>query len=99
MIYRDADEVDSFGAEASVPTSRLWSLLEYLGISTNPRYRIKEVSHPGWEEFKAITEILLGCRVLCRHQGPAFGAARSDVVADANWKAITLWFCSNKSQL
>jgi hypothetical protein len=99
MIYRDADEVDSFGAEASVPTGRLCGLLEYLGISTNPKYRIKEVSHPGWEEFKAITEILLGCRVLCRHQGPVFGAARSDVVADANWKAITLWVYSNKSRL
>jgi hypothetical protein len=35
-MYRDADEVESFGAEALVPTGRLWTLLEHLGINTAP---------------------------------------------------------------
>jgi hypothetical protein len=56
-MYRDADEVESFGAEAPVLTGRLWALLEHLGITTAPRYRIKEVPHSGRVEFKAITEI------------------------------------------
>jgi hypothetical protein len=53
-LYRDADEVESFGAEAPVLTGRLWSLLEHLGITTAPRYRIKEVSCSGRVDFKAI---------------------------------------------
>jgi hypothetical protein len=40
-MYRDADEVESFRAETPVITSRLWALLEHLGITTAPRYRIK----------------------------------------------------------
>jgi hypothetical protein len=35
-VYRDADEVESFGAEALVLTSRLRALLEHLGITTAP---------------------------------------------------------------
>jgi hypothetical protein len=35
-MYQDADEVESFGAEALVPAGRLWALLEYLGITTAP---------------------------------------------------------------
>jgi hypothetical protein len=57
-MYRDADEVESFRAEALVTTGSLQALLEHLGITTAPRYRIKEVPHPGWVEFKDITEIL-----------------------------------------
>jgi hypothetical protein len=71
-MYRDADEVESFGAEALVLTGRLRALLEHLGITTAPRYRIKEVSHPRWVEFKAVAEIFFRSRVLCRHKGPAF---------------------------
>jgi hypothetical protein len=81
-MYRDTDEVESFKTEALVPTGRLWALLEHLGINTAPKYRIKEVPRPGWVEFKAITEIFLGSRVLCRHKGAAFRASHSDVVAD-----------------
>jgi hypothetical protein len=80
-MYCDAEEVESFEAEASILTSRLRALLEHLGITTAPRYRIKEVSHPGWVEFKAIAEIFFGYRVLYRHKGPAFMASRNDVVA------------------
>jgi hypothetical protein len=98
-MYQDADMVGSFGAEAPVPTSRLWALLELLGITTTPRYRIKDVLCLGRVEFKAIVEIFLGSRVLCIHKGPAFRASRSDAVADAAWQAITSWVRSNKSRL
>jgi hypothetical protein len=98
-MYRDADEVESFGVEAPVLTVRLRALLEHLGITTTPRYRIKEVPRPGWVEFKAILEIFFASRVLCKHKGPAFRTSRSDAVADAAWQAITSWVRSNKSQL
>jgi hypothetical protein len=98
-MYRDADEVESFGVEAPILTGRLRALMEHLGITTAPRYRIKEVPRPGRVELKAIAEIFFRSRVLCRHKGPAFRTSRSDVVADAAWQAITLWVCSNKSQL
>jgi hypothetical protein len=98
-MYRDADEVESFGIEALVLTGRLQTLLEHLGITTTPWYRIKEVLHSGRLEFKAITEIFFGSRVLCQHKGPAFTTSRSDAVADVAWQAITLWVHSNKSWL
>jgi hypothetical protein len=63
-MYRDADEVESFEAEAPVLTGRLRALLEHLGITTAPRYRIKEVPRSGRLEFKAIVEIFFGSRVL-----------------------------------
>jgi hypothetical protein len=46
-MYRDDDEVESFKAEAPVLVGRLRALLEYLGITTTPRYRIKEVPRSG----------------------------------------------------
>jgi hypothetical protein len=46
-MYRDAEEVESFGAKAPVPTGGLQAMLVHLGITTAPRYRIKEVPHPG----------------------------------------------------
>jgi hypothetical protein len=98
-MYRDADEVESFGAEAPVPTRRLRALLEHLGINTAPRYRTKEVRHPRRVEFKAIAEIFLMFRILYRHQGSAFRASRSKAVVDAVWQAITSWVRSNKSRL
>jgi hypothetical protein len=57
------------------------------------------VPRPGRVEFKAVVEIFLGSRVLCRHKGPAFRASCSDAVADAGWQAITSWVRSNKSRL
>jgi hypothetical protein len=98
-MYRDADEVESFGAESPILTGRLRALLEHLGITTAPRYRIKEVPRSGWVEFKAIAEISFGSRILCRHKGPAFRTSRSDVIADNVWQAITSWVHSNKSRL
>jgi hypothetical protein len=74
-------------------------LLELLGITTTPRYQIKEVLRSGRVEFKAITEIFFRSRILCRHNGPAFRTSRSDAVVDAAWQAITSWVRSNKSRL
>jgi hypothetical protein len=88
-MYRDADEVESFGIEALVLAGRLRALLEHLGITTAPRYRIKEVPRPGRVEFKAIAEIFFRSRVLYRHKGPAFRTSRSNAIADAAWQAIT----------
>jgi hypothetical protein len=98
-MYRDADEVESFGAESLILVGRLQALLEHLGITTAARYRIKEVPRSGRVEFKVITEIFFGSRVLCRHKGPAFRTSRSDDIADAAWQAITSWVHSNKSRL
>jgi hypothetical protein len=98
-MYRDADEVESFGAESLILAGRLRALLEHLGITTAPEYRIKEVPHSGRVEFKAIAEVFFGSRVLCRHKGPAFRTSHSDAVADAAWQAITSWVRSNKSRL
>jgi hypothetical protein len=98
-VYWDEDEVESFGVEAPVLIGRLRALLEHLGITTAPRYRIKEVPCPGQVEFKAIAEIFFGSRVLYRHKGPAFRTSHSDAIADATWQAITSWVCSNKSWL
>jgi hypothetical protein len=88
-MYRDADEVESFRIEAPVLTGRLRALLEHLGITIAPRYRIKEVPRSGRVEFKAIAEIFFGSRVLCRHKGPAFKTSHSNAIADAAWQAIT----------
>jgi hypothetical protein len=98
-MYRDADEVESFGAESPIIAGRLRALLEHLGITTAPRYRVKEVPCSGRVEFNAITEIFFGSRILCQHKGPAFRTSRSDAVADAAWQAITSWVRSNKSRL
>jgi hypothetical protein len=84
-MFRDADEVESFGAEALVLVGRLLALLEHLGITTTPRYRIKKVPYLGRVEFKAIAEIFIRSSVLYRHKGPAFRTIRSDAVADAAW--------------
>jgi hypothetical protein len=84
-LYRDADEVESFGTESLILTGRLRALLEHLGITTAPRHRIKEVPRSGRVEFKAIAEIFFESRILCRHNGPVFRTSRSDAVADAAW--------------
>jgi hypothetical protein len=98
-MYRDADEVESFGAEVLVLASRLQALLEHLGITTAPRYRIKEVPRLGRVEFKVVAEIFFGSGVLYRHKGPTFMTSRSDAIADAAWHAITSWVRSNKRRL
>jgi hypothetical protein len=98
-MYRDADEVESFGAKSPILAGRLRALLEHLGITTAPRYKIKEVPRSGQVEFKAIAEIFFESWILYRHKGPAFRTSRSDAIADAAWQAITSWVHSNKSRL
>jgi hypothetical protein len=98
-MCRDADVVESFGAESLIHTGWLRPLLEHLGITTAPRYGIKEVPCPGRVEFKAIAGIFFGSRILCRHKGPAFRTSRSDALADAAWQAITSWVRSKDSHL
>jgi hypothetical protein len=98
-MYQDADEVESFGAESPILAGILRALLEHLGITTAPPYRIKEVRRSGRVELKAIAEIFFESRILCLHKGPAFRTSRSDAVADAAWQAITSWARSNKSRL
>jgi hypothetical protein len=82
-MYWDVDEVESFRVETLVLAGRLRPLLDHLGITTAPRYRIKEVPCSGRVEFKAIAEFFFGSRVHCWHKGPAFRTSRSDDVADA----------------
>jgi hypothetical protein len=64
-MYQDVEEVESFRAESLILAGRLRALLEHLGITTAPQYRIKEVPHLGRVEFKAIAEIFFGSRILC----------------------------------
>jgi hypothetical protein len=64
-MYRDGDEVEFFRAESPILAGRLRALLEHLGITTAPRYWIKEVLRSGRVEFMAITEIFFRSRILC----------------------------------
>jgi hypothetical protein len=64
-MYQDADEVESFGVESPILAGRLRALLEHLGITTAPWYRIKKVLRRGRVEFKAIAEIFFRSRILC----------------------------------
>jgi hypothetical protein len=84
-MYRDADELESFGIKAPVLAGRFQALLEHLGITTALRYWIKEVPRSGRVDFKAIAEIFFVSRVLCRHKGPIFRTSHSDAVVDAAW--------------
>jgi hypothetical protein len=97
--FHDADEIKTFGNEASIPTDRLRDLLNHINITTPPEIRIKRIPRPGREEYKAIMEILRGPNVLNRHKGPAFRTTYQDVVADAAWQAITTYSCRYHDEL
>jgi hypothetical protein len=90
-MFHGADEIKSFGDEAPIPTSRLRDLLNRINITTPPEFRIKRISRPGQEEYKAIVEIISGPNVLSRHKGPSFRTTYQDAVADAAWQAITTY--------
>jgi hypothetical protein len=70
--FHDADDIKTFGDKALIPTGRLRDLLNHINITTLPEFRIKRISRPGREEYKAIVEIISGPNVLNRHKGPAF---------------------------
>jgi hypothetical protein len=89
--FHDADEIKTFRDEAPIPTGRLRDLLNHINITTPPKFRIKRISRPGREEYKAIVEIISGPNVLSRHKGPAFRTTYQDAVADAAWEAITTY--------
>jgi hypothetical protein len=90
-MYRDIDEIKTFGNEAPLPTGRLRDLLNCIDITTPPEFRIKRVSCSRQEEYKAIVEILNRPNVLSHHNGPAFKATYQDAVDDAAWQAITTY--------
>jgi hypothetical protein len=90
-IFHDADEIKTFGDEALIPTGRLRDLLQHINITTPPEFRIKRISRPGWEEYKAIVEIISGPNVLSRHKGPAFRTTYPDAVANTSRQAITTY--------
>jgi hypothetical protein len=77
VTFHDADEIKTFGDEALIPTP--------------PEFRIKRISCLGWEEYKAIMEIISGPNVLIHHKGPIFRTTYQDAVADAAWQAITTY--------
>jgi hypothetical protein len=83
--------IKTFGNEASIPTGRLRDFLNRINITTPPELRIKRISCPGREEYKAIMEILSGPNVLSRHMGLAIRTTYQDVVADVAWQAITTY--------
>jgi hypothetical protein len=90
-IFHDTDELKTFGDEALIPTGRLRDLLNHINITTPPEFRIKRISCAGWEEYKAIVEIISGPNVLSRHKGLAFRTTYPNAVADAAWQAITTY--------
>jgi hypothetical protein len=81
----------TFGDEALIPTGRLRDLLNRINTTTPPEFWIMRISRPGWEEYKAILEIISGPNVLSRHKGPAFRTTYQDGVADAAWQTITAY--------
>jgi hypothetical protein len=56
--FHNADEIKTFGNEAPISTGRLRDLLNRINITTPPEIRIKRISCPGREEYKAIVEII-----------------------------------------
>jgi hypothetical protein len=98
-LYRDAKDIESFGAEALDLTGWLQALLGHLGITSAPKYQIKGIPRLGRVGFKAIMEIFQGPKVISRHIGPACGASNIDVVADAAWQAITSWSHHHRGKL
>jgi hypothetical protein len=90
-MLHNADEIKTFRNEAPISTGRLRDLLNCINITTLPEFRIKRISCPGQEEYKATMEINSGPNVLNRHKGPAFRTTCQDTVADAAWQEITTY--------
>jgi hypothetical protein len=57
-LYRDTEEIESFGVEAPVPTGRLQALLGHLGITSAPMFGSRE-SHVqgGWSSRSSLLSI------------------------------------------
>jgi hypothetical protein len=91
QMCHDTDEIKTVGNEALIPTGGLRDLLNRLDITTPLEFRIKRVSCPGREEYKAIMEIFSRPNVLSCRKGPAFRATYQDAAADATLQAITTY--------
>jgi hypothetical protein len=91
VMFHDADDIQTTGNEAPIPTDRLRDLLNHLNITTHPEFRIKRVPRPGREEYKAIMEIFSRPNVLSHHKGPTFRATYHDTVVDTAWQTITTY--------
>jgi hypothetical protein len=76
-MYRDANDIKTFGNEAPVPTSRLWDLLNCIDITTPPEFRIKRVPRSGREKYRAIVEIFNEPNAISQHKGPGFRVKRN----------------------
>jgi hypothetical protein len=97
--FHDADEIKTFKNKAPTPTGRLRDLLNCINITTPLEFRIKRIPRPGWEEYKAIMEILSEPNVLSPHKGLAFRTTYQDAVADAAWQVITTYSCRYHDEL
>jgi hypothetical protein len=75
----------------TTPTKSKLLEKKHINITTPPEFRIKRISRPGREEYKAVVEIISGPNVLSRHKGPAYRTTYPDAVADAAWQAITTY--------
>jgi hypothetical protein len=84
-MYRDTDEIKTFGNKALNPTGRLQDLVGHIGITIAPKFRIKRILHAGWEEYRAVVEVFNGPNVINMHMGPPFTMTYNDVVAYAAW--------------
>jgi hypothetical protein len=90
-MYREADEIKTAKNDALIPTGRMRDLLNRVDITTPPEFRIKKVPRLGWEEYKAIMEIINKLSVISQHKGLAFRATYRDAVADATRQALTTY--------
>jgi hypothetical protein len=98
-MYHEADEIKTTGNEALIPIDILRDLLNRIDITTPPEFRIKRVSRPIQEEYKAIVEIFNRPNVISRHKVLAFRATYQDAVADAAWQEITTYNYTHHDKL
>jgi hypothetical protein len=98
-MYREADEIKTAENEAPIPTGRLRNLLSRIDITSIPKFRIKRVSRPGREEYKAIVEIFNETSVINRQKCPAFKATYEDAVVDAALQGITTYTHTDHEKL
>jgi hypothetical protein len=69
-MFLNTDEIRTFGDEFPIPIGRLRDLLNRINITTPLEFRIKRISRPGREEYKAIMDIISGptCSAITRVQ-------------------------------
>jgi hypothetical protein len=98
-MYCNTDEIKTSRNEAPFPTGRLRDLLNRIDITIAPVFKIKRVLRLGWEEYKAIMEILNGPNVISRNKGLAFRATYQEAIVNATWQAITTYSRTHHDKL